>query len=110
MATIEAGAYHRRNKDSQAFEMLSIDNTVGGIALTAGTYGTRRYAEISVETAEIRFRCDGTAPTASVGHKVGPGYIITLDSNEDIVAFRAIRVGSTSGVIVVTYQEMKLTS
>lgn len=80
------------------------------MALTGATYGTRRYAEITVETAEIRFTTDGTAPTATVGHKVGPGYVIELDSSEDIVAFRAIRVGSTSAVIQATYQEMKLTA
>lgn len=110
MATIQAGAFHRRNKDSTAFEQKTIDATAGGIALTGATYGTARYAEITVDTADIRFTCDGTPPTASLGHLVGPRDIIRLDSNEDIVAFRAIRVGSTSAVINATYQEMKLTA
>src|ERR1041385_345081 len=110
MATIDAGAFHRRNKTSEAFEALTIDNTVGGIALTSGTYGTARYAEISVDSADIRFTVDGTPPTSTTGHLVAPRDIIRLDSHEDIVAFRAIRAGSTNATIQVTYQEMKLTS
>lgn len=109
MADITAAAFHRRSKQSTAFEQLTIDATSGGIALTSGTYGTARYAEITVNTAPIRFTCDGTPPTSSVGHIVSPNDVITLDSNEDIAAFRAIRQGAISGEISVTYQEMKLT-
>lgn len=109
MPTISAGAFHRRNKTSEAFEQLTIDATVGGIALTSVTYGTARYAEISIDDADIRFTVDGTPPTATLGHLVGPGDIVRLDSNEDIAAFRAIRAGGTSAKINVSYQEMKLT-
>jgi hypothetical protein len=110
MATIQAGAFHRRNKQSTAFEQKTIDATVGGIALTGATYGTARYAEITVDSADIRFTCDGTPPTAILGHQVGAGYVIELDSHEDIVNFRAIRTGSVSAKINATYQEMKLTA
>lgn len=110
MATIDAGAFHRRNMTAEAFEQKTIDGTAGGIALTAGTYLTSRYAEITVETAPIRFTVDGTPPTSSLGHYVSPNDVIRLESNEDIVAFRAIRATSVSGVINVSYQEMKLTS
>lgn len=110
MPTVSVGAFHRRNFDAQAYESLTIDATVGGIALTAGTYLTRRYAEITIETAPIRFTVDGTAPTTTVGHLVNPGDVIRLDSNEDITAFRAIRTTATSGTIKVTYSELKLTS
>lgn len=109
MANISAGAFHRRNKTSDAFEQLTVDATVGGIALTGATYGTARYAEITVDTADIRFTVDGTAPTATLGHLVGPRDIIRLESNEDIVAFRAIRTGSTSAKINASYQDLKLT-
>lgn len=108
MATISARAFHGRNKDSTASEQKTIDATVGGIALTSGTYGTAKYAEISIETAHMRFTVDGTPPTSSYGHLVSPNDIIRLDSNEDIVAFRAIRTGAVSAVITVSYQDMKL--
>lgn len=107
---IEAGAFHRRNFDAGAGERLTIDATVGGIALTSGTYGTRRYAHITVETAQIRFRISGSAPTSSAGHLLNPGDSVQLDSAEDIASFRAIRTTSTSGAIEVTYSELKLTA
>jgi hypothetical protein len=110
MAVIQAGAFHRRNFDSQNFEQLTVTATVGGIALSSAVYGTSRYAEISIESADIRFTTNGTPPTASVGHLCGPTDIIRLDSNEDIATFRAIRAGAADAIIQVTYQELKLTS
>lgn len=110
MATIQAGAFHRRNFDTQAFEKLTIDATVGGIALTGGTYGTRRYAVITVDTADIRFTVDGTAPTTTTGHLCSPDDIIRLNSAEDIASFRAIRTGAVSGVLQCSYGELKLTA
>lgn len=110
MATIQAGAFHRRNFDTQAFEKLTIDATAGGIALTAGTYGTRRYAVITIDDADIRFTVDGTTPTSTTGHLCSVDDIIELNSNEDIASFRAIRTGSASGVIQCSYGELKLTA
>jgi hypothetical protein len=110
MAEVEAGAYHRRNFVSNASEQLTIDGTVGGKALTAGTYGTNRYATITVADAEISFTTSGASPTATFGHRAGPNDVIQLDSNEDLVKFRAIRRGATSATIFCTYQEIKLTS
>ena len=62
-------------------------------------------AFITVETAQIRFTVDGTAPTITVGHILNAGDNLTIDSNEDIAAFRAIRTSSTSGVIQCTYSQ-----
>src|SRR5689334_9772251 len=103
MATIQAGAFHRRNFDTQAFEKKTVDNTVGGVSLTSGTYGTRRYAVITVDTADIRFTVDGTAPTATTGHLLSPDDVLKLYSAEDIAAFRAIRTGSTNAVLQCSY-------
>jgi hypothetical protein len=110
MANIEAGAFHRRNFVSGASEAKTIDATVGGIALSGGTYGTRRYAIITVEVAELRFTVDGTSPTSTVGHVASAPDVIELESNEEIAAFRAIRTGATSAKIYATYKELKLTS
>ena len=111
MPTVSVGALHRRNFDAQSYESVTVDATAGGVTLTAGTYSTRRYALISVETATVRFTVDGTAPVAGgPGHLCQIGDIIELDSNEDITAFRAIRETATSGTIRATYSELKLTS
>lgn len=85
------------------FEQITVDNTVGGKALTSAKYGTCKKANISVETAPIRFTIDGTAPTTSVGHLLDVGDLLELDSNEDIAAFKAIRTTGTSATISCTY-------
>ena len=85
------------------FEQLTIDATVGGIGLTAATYGTDTKAYITVEGADIRFRIDGTAPTAAIGHLVNNGGIIKLDSASDLAHFKAIRTGAVSATITCTY-------
>lgn len=85
------------------YESLTIDNTAGGIALTAAKYGVCTKAFITVETAQIRWTVDGTPPTTTVGHLANTYDIIDLTSAEDIAAFRAIRVGSVSGTVHCTY-------
>ena len=89
--------------NAAAHESKTVDNTVGGVALTGGTYGTNIYALITAETAQMRFTVDGTAPTTAIGHLLNPGDTLELDSLADITAFRAIRTGSVSGVIKATY-------
>lgn len=58
----------------------------------------------SLETAQIRFRIDGTSPTSSVGHLLEIGQTLTLNNPGDITNFRAIRTGDTSGVLRVTFR------
>jgi hypothetical protein len=86
-----------------AFETLTVDDTAAGIHLTAATYTDANGAYITAETASIRFRVDGTAPTASVGHLVETKGVIELRSQKEIENFKAIRTGSTSAVIMITY-------
>ena len=101
--TANANNVQVKGGNAAAHESVTVDATVGGVALTAGTYGTIIYAFITAETAQMRFTVDGTAPTTTVGHLLNPGDILELDSLSDITAFRAIRTGSVSGVIKVTY-------
>ena len=92
---------HPTGLNAKAYESVTVDNTAGGKPLTK--YGRNQYALISVETAQIRFTVDGTAPTTTVGHVLNAGDILELDSLEDMKSFRAIRTGATSAVIHVTY-------
>lgn len=99
-----------------AHEKITVDNTAGGKALTKATYdpvsrdainNNARQAQravITVETAQIRYRYDGGAPTDAVGHILNSGDVVTLIGYAAINQFRAIRTGGTSGVIVVTYE------
>ena len=102
-ATKDAFNVQLSGSKAAEFETVTIDNTAGGVALTAAKYVTCIKALISVETAQIRFTVDGTAPTTTVGHILNSGDVLSLTSNEDIAAFKAIRTGTSSGTIQVTY-------
>jgi len=60
----------------------------------------------TLETAEIRWRPDGTAPTSSEGHILSVGQVLQFtDKNyTDLVKnIRFIRTGGTSGKLKITY-------
>ena len=93
----------------QAFAGEAITVADTAIGFTAATFqpatapGAASGAFITVETAQIRFRFDGTDPSATVGHIAEIGDVIKLNSAQDCVYFRAIRTGATSAVIHCTY-------
>ena len=94
--------------DLQAYttEAVTVDATAGGVKLTESLYITNppgRAAILTVETAQIRYLSDGTAPTSTTGHQVSPTQIITLRNPSELSKFRAIRTGATSGVVRVTF-------
>lgn len=89
--------------DAYAFESIAV--AASAVGLTSGTYDDSTKAEMTLETAQIRVRKDGTNPTAGEGHLVEVGDTITLKSAADLATFKAIRTGSTSGVLKVTYLE-----
>ncbi len=86
---------------------LTVNNTSGGVAIAAGgKFSTTNrapasYSLLTLETAQIRYTLDGTTPTTSVGHLLDPGQALTL-THGDIQGFKAIRVGSTSGILMIT--------
>jgi len=75
-----------------AYESISVSSTA--VILTVATYGPRPYAFITVETAPIRFRLEGTAPTATEGHLAEPGDVIHLRNHDQLQDFQAIRTGA----------------
>lgn len=52
----------------------------------------------TLETAQIRFRGDGTAPTTSEGQPMEIGQTIVLSESE-LAQMQFVRTGGTSGVI-----------
>lgn len=91
------------------FEQVTVAAT--SIGLTAATYApgggsanSALQALVTLETAEVRYRYDGTAPTAAVGHILSPGQAILLTGLPTITNFRAIRTGGSSGLISVSYE------
>ena len=91
--------------DSFAYEKITVADTA--IALTAATYtpvgaDKAQKAYITVETAQIRYRLEGT-PTTAEGHLLEIGDILQITGSDDIAGFKAIRTGATSASIKVTY-------
>lgn len=89
-----------------AYESITISNTAK--TLTSDTYtdseGNRAVkAIIRVENAQLRYRYDGTNPTASEGMLLNPMDTLILNCSSDIINFRAIRKGNTDSKIFVTY-------
>lgn len=86
------------------FGYESIAVSTAAVGITDSVRSGRDRALITVETDQIRFRSDGTAPTASEGHLVDAGSSIILESAEELVNFKAIRV-TTDATLKVTADE-----
>lgn len=88
------------------FEQLTVSST--SKALTATVYdvldgdGVADLAVISVETDAIRYRCDGVAPTASVGMPQAANSTFTVYGVLSVRKLRMIRV-TTDATIEVHY-------
>jgi len=91
-------------RSGTAHESITIDDTEGGVGLTAATAARVNRIFITAETADMRFRYDGGAPTSTAGHLIGNGDIVILYGTSNIKNFLAIRTGDVSGVIHVTYE------
>ena len=92
----------------QAFnaERVTVDATVGGVSLTPAKYlvvPQAKAADFTVESAQIRYNTDGTAPTSTTGRVANPTDYISLNNPSEIENFKAIRTGSTSATIHVIY-------
>src|SRR3990167_7361021 len=93
-------------QDFVTFEALTVDDTTGGVRITATIIRpSGRPPQLEclgrLETAQIRYRYDGTAPSTTVGNlwEVGEEKLISGPAYLD--AFRAIRTGATSGTLTV---------
>src|SRR3990167_3036916 len=91
-----------------AFDQIPV--AASAIGLTTANvrgYGANRFpaerAVLIVETAQIRWRDDGTDPTTTVGFLANVGTVLTLDNRYRIEKFRAIRTGGTSALLNVSY-------
>lgn len=86
------------------FENVTIDNTAAGIGFLAATITPVGVPIMTVcsgklETAQIRYRYDGTAPTTTIGALIDVGDVVTIRGYGYLQAFRAIRTGASSGTI-----------
>ena len=88
-----------------SFEHLTLAATASGIAATTRNPSGSPAAQFCsglVETADIRIRVDGTAPTASVGSLAQAGATVELAGADTLRRFSAIRTSGTSAGLALT--------
>ncbi len=86
------------------FETITVADTA--IGLTASKLASSpkpKKVFITVETAEIRYRYDGTAPTDTVGHLTLPNDILTFEGFSQLNNIKFIRTTATSATLQVSY-------
>lgn len=86
------------------FETLTVANA--SIGLTSTTYSPAGRApmlacQARLETAQIRYRFDGSDPTSTVGTILEVGEVLEIASHADARRMRFIRTGAVSGALQV---------
>lgn len=107
---LQVDLFGTTNRQAFAYETLTVSNA--STALTAATYAPADYASkgkaqravITANDQPARFRVDGGAPTATVGHKLAAGETVVITGYTNIVNFRIIREGATDVNLAVTYE------
>lgn len=95
------GPWHNPERQTVGFESITVSTTA--IGLTEASYEAAITAEVTVENGPIRFRTDGTAPTAAVGHLLSDGDVLYLDNPSDLSGLSMIRDAAVDGDISVSY-------
>lgn len=96
-------------RNAFGFETISVTTTVQTLSTTyvtnpiSGTIPDIA-AYMTMETGDCRWRMDGTAPTASIGHKLSAGDSITIIGYDNLKNFKAILTGSTTGTLSISYE------
>ena len=87
---------------SSTYAQLTVANTAVG--LPASVLNDANGAQMTVficrlETAQIRYRTDGTDPTATVGTPLEVSDVLPVIGRDDAERIRFIRTGGSSGVL-----------
>lgn len=84
-----------------ADEALAVSSVA--VTLTAATYAACNVATIECQTAAVRYTVDGGTPTATAGHVLEVGDVLTLDSPDQLQKFKAIRRDAGDAVLHCSY-------
>ena len=90
------------NYDAIDFESITVSSSAIGptAAMIADDKGQAPYyALFTVETNSVRFRMDGTDPTASVGHKVDAGQNVEIHGKGNVARIKFIAVTADATVM-----------
>ena len=89
---------------SFAYENITVADSAN--RLTPSTFiatPPTRQVRIFVESAQVRYRNDGTDPTSTVGEILNPNDRLTIDNMSEAESFRIIRTGGSSATLRVHY-------
>jgi len=90
-----------------AFDYESVTVSSTAVGLTASKFNAYAAYEVkafmTLEGAQIRWRIDGTNPTSTEGHLLEAGQNLTIEGYKNLSQFKAIRTGTSDGVLKVTY-------
>ena len=94
----------RRSFVGKKYESVTVSTTAVGITPSAGAL----WALARVEGADVRYRTDGTAPTATAGIRLKDGDVLEyVDSDVDygpvLKSIKFIRQAATDATIYVEY-------
>ena len=81
------------------FEALTVTDTAGGF--TESIYKGQSNCLMRNAVAEIRYRADGTAASATVGQLMQIGDVRAWSDTRQLALFSAIRTGGTSGILTI---------
>lgn len=82
------------------YEQITV--AASSIGIASATRAGMAMCSLRLETAQIRWRADGTAPTTTVGTLMEIGDVMTIANILDAMNIRFIRTGGTSGVLNVS--------
>ena len=86
------------------FETITVATTAIGLTASKLISSPKpKRAYITVETAQCRFRYDGTDPSSTVGHLLVPTSSILVEGYTQLNNIKFIRTGTTSATLQVTY-------
>lgn len=86
------------------FETITVAGTAIGLTASKIEASPKpKQVMITSETAPLRYKVDGSDPTASVGHFMSPRSSLILEGRSQINNFKAIRTGATSAELSCTY-------
>lgn len=87
--------------NSAVNQILAVEDTAVGV--DADKLNNANVIQFYVEGADIRFRYDGGDPTPTVGFPAEVGELVTVDGDDDVKRFLAIRTGGVSASLTVSF-------
>jgi hypothetical protein len=93
-----------------AYNSATISNTAQTmlvVGFSAAEIDRADVAYITVDTQAVRYRYDGSAPTAADGHQLDAGDKWLLVGNQNIRNLQFIRAGSSDGFVAITLESFE---